>query len=244
MNQDLFQKNLEAVRRRIESACQRCGRSPSEVLLLPVTKTHSVETIRALAGVMGLGPSDAAGQGSFGVAGQGPFGENYVQELAGKAEQYPEARWHFIGHLQRNKVKMLPETCVMIQTIDSERLLETIERRFPSPIECLIEVHLTAEETKSGILPEDLPDLLRAASAYTKPRITGLMTMAAYGSTPDEARPTFKKLRGLRDQMNAELDLGTPLVHLSMGMSSDFEAAIEEGATLIRVGTALFGERE
>lgn len=220
--------NLAAVRGRIERACQRSGRSSADVTLIAVTKTWPAETVLA---AMEAGLAD--------------FGENRVQEGVAKAAEVARATrnqalvppvWHLIGHLQTNKVRAALGTFAILHAVDSERLLRVIDGNATNPVPLMIEVNVAAEPTKYGILPEQLPDVLDVARGLTNVRVTGLMTVAPRVSEPEGVRPVFGELRKLAERHG--------LRHLSMGMSEDFETAIEEGATHIRVGRALFGERQ
>jgi len=218
---------VAAVQARIDAACGRVGRDPSEVTLIGVSKTHDIQTV-----------AEAV------AAGLNHLGENRAQEFVGKARGAEERglrpHWHFIGHLQRNKVRdVLPHVAVL-HSLDSARLVEEIERRAElrpnaSTLACYIEVNVGGEAQKQGVAPEALDNLLRAASNSAAVEIIGLMTVAPRVSMPEEARPVFRTLRELAEAHG--------LRGLSMGMTEDFEIAIEEGATAIRVGRAIFGER-
>jgi len=218
---------IAAVQARIEAACDRVGRDPSGVTLIGVSKTHDIETV---AGAV--------------TAGLSHLGENRAQEFVGKARAAEERglrpHWHFIGHLQRNKVRdVLPHVAVL-HSLDSTRLIEEIERRAElrpnaSPLPCYIEVNVWGEAQKEGVAPEALEDLLRVASNTAVVEVIGLMTVAPRVAIAEEARPVFRTLR--------ELAAAQGLQGLSMGMTEDFEVAIEEGATAVRVGRAIFGER-
>jgi PLP dependent protein len=217
-------ENLAAAEERLCSACWRAGRTRSEVTLVAVTKTVSVE-IAAL--LPGLGVHD--------------LGESRPQELWRKAAAVTDGHWHLIGHLQRNKLERTLPLVQRIHSVDSLRLLDALEeacRQASRVLPALLEVNASREASKHGFAPEDL---LGWAARLAEPkyvRIEGLMTMAAYEEDPERTRPTFAALRRLRDRLAAEL--GRPLPHLSMGMSNDFEIAVEEGATLVRLGTVLF----
>jgi pyridoxal phosphate enzyme (YggS family) len=231
---DQLAANLRACERAIARACERAGRSPADVTLLPVTKLHPPETVAAL---MDLGLHE--------------FGESRVQDLRRKKEWFagrdgPRPRWHMIGTLQRNKVRQLVEANpVMIHSTDSAELLREIERRAGQrglEIPCLIEVNVSGEAAKHGLAPDEVAPVLRPLlPSLRQVRVLGLMTMAPLEAEPEATRPVFRGLRTLRDRLQDELD--TPLPVLSMGMTNDFEVAIEEGSTLIRVGTALLGAR-
>jgi len=219
--------NLEEVRRRIAAAAHKAGRDPAAVSLVAVSKTVDEGRIReALA------------------AGQNIFGENYLQEAKAKIEALgPGAGWHFIGHLQSNKAKAAVALFEMIHGADSLKLAQALDAAAAQRgkvQDILIQVNLAGEESKSGAAPEAIPELFREISRLPHLRVVGLMTMPPF-LDPEAVRPYFRALRDLRDRL-LQLDLG-PLPELSMGMSGDFEAAVEEGATLVRVGTAIFGKR-
>ena len=220
-----IESRLARVRERIARACERAGRSPAEVTLVAVSKRKPLEDIVAAR-----------------TAGCRDFGENYVQELVDKAAglvQEPP-RWHFIGHLQRNKVNALLAVpgLALVHGVDSPRLLAALDKRAHRPLEVLLHVDVVGETSKSGCAPDELGPLLEAAEAASNVRVRGLMTMPPFGG-PEDARPHFITLRALRDAHGG----AERLPELSMGMSNDFEVAIEEGATLVRVGTAVFGAR-
>jgi pyridoxal phosphate enzyme (YggS family) len=223
-----FAENLNAIQLRIAAACGRAGRDPSSVTLLAVSKTHPPETIRTAV-----------------EAGQLLFGENKIQEARAKIPLCPgRARWHFIGHLQSNKVRDAVELFELIQGVDSLSIAREISKRAEQAaktIPILLEVNVAGEGTKFGYQPGQMLAELNELNALPKIEIHGLMTIPPYTPVPEKARPYFQKLRELKIQ--AEAALGAPLPHLSMGMSGDFEVAIEEGATIVRIGTALFGER-
>jgi pyridoxal phosphate enzyme (YggS family) len=221
-------ENLEQIEKRIHAACERAGRTRDSVLLLAVSKTHPPETIR-----------DATNLGlTF-------FGENKIQEAKAKIPNCPgKARWHFIGHLQSNKCRDAVELFEMIQGVDSLAIAQEINKRaeqLSKTIPILLEINVAGEGSKFGYKPEQMLAELEALNALPRLEIHGLMAIPPYTPVPEKARPYFQKLRELKQQ--AEAVLGAPLPQLSMGMSGDFEVAIEEGATIIRVGTALFGER-
>lgn len=213
---------------RIAAACQRCGRDPSTVTLVAVSKNHPPEAVRAAA--------------DFGVT---VFGENRVQEAKIKIGQCPaRLRWHFIGHLQSNKCRDAVHFFEMIQSVDSLSLAEEIDKwadKSGKTMPILIEVNIAGEASKYGYRPEAVLEDLLKINALRKIEVHGLMTVAPWSPEPERARGVFRGLRELK--IRCEEILGAPLPHLSMGMSGDFEVAIEEGATMVRVGTALFGER-
>jgi pyridoxal phosphate enzyme (YggS family) len=223
-----FAQNLESIRLRMAAACARAGRDASLITLLAVSKTHPPEAIRAAV-----------------EAGQLFFGENKVQEAKAKIPLCPgRARWQFIGHLQSNKVRDAVELFEMIQGVDSLAIAREISKRALAAgktIPVLLEVNVAGEGSKFGYRPELLLTELKELNALPKIEVHGLMAIPPYTPVPEKARPYFQKLRELK--MRAEAVLGAPLPQLSMGMSSDFEVAIEEGSTMVRIGTALFGER-
>lgn len=217
-------ERLASIRERIAAACRRSGRSPDAVTLVAVTKTASpaIALIAAELGALDLG-------------------ENRPQELWKKAEAVPGARWHLIGRLQRNKIDRTAPLATLIHSVDSERLLQAlgafgVKRGDPVPV--LLEVNCSREQAKSGFAPEAIPALSESLASLRGVSVRGLMTMAAYSDDPEAARPTFAELRRIRDDLRAQSGLDLP--HLSMGMSGDFEAAVEEGATFVRIGTSLF----
>ncbi len=220
--------NLQSVRQRIAAACQRSGRDPAAVTLLAVSKSQPPEMIRAAAG-----------------AGLTLFGENRVQEARSKISQCPgPLRWHLIGHLQSNKCRDAVALFSMIQSVDSLPLAVEINKwagHFAKTMPILLEINLAGESSKFGFSPERLPGELALINALPKLEIHGLMTVAPFTPDPEKVRLVFRRLRQLKAE--CEKILGAPLPHLSMGMTGDFEVAVEEGATMIRPGTALFGPR-
>jgi len=224
-----FAERIEEVRRRVAQACERSGRCADEVSLVAVSKTIAPERI-----------VEAAGAGIM------VFGENRVQEARQKISLCPgHLAWHLIGHLQRNKARIAVELFEMIHSIDSLRLLETVnsicaEKGKSLPV-CL-EVNVSGERSKSGMAPEELPDVLACSRDLINVDVIGLMTIPPFTEDPEGARPFFRALRELRDRMREST--GFPLDDLSMGMSNDFEIAVEEGSTWIRTGSVLFGPRK
>ena len=223
-----FAERLNLIQQRIAAACARAGRDVNRVTLLAVSKTHPPETIRAAVD-----------------CGQLLFGENKIQEAKAKIPLCPgKARWQFIGHLQSNKVRDAVELFEMIQGVDSLAIAQEISKRAEQAAKTmpiLLEVNVAGEGSKFGYAPERLMAELNQLNALPRIEIHGLMAIPPFAPLPEKARPYFQKLRELK--VECENILGAPLPHLSMGMSGDFEVAIEEGATLVRVGTALFGER-
>ena len=218
---------LAAVEERLRAACARAGRRRGDVTLVAVTKAVSPEVAAAL---HGLGVVDLA--------------ENRPQELWHKAAALPASvHWHMIGHLQRNKVeRTLPLVC-LIHSVDSVRLLQAIDAeagRRGAPVEVLLEVNASGEASKNGFPPAAISGQGPALASLRHVRVRGLMAMAAYEEDPQKTRPTFAGLRVLRDRLQAEVGNAHTLSHLSMGMTNDFEVAVEEGATLVRLGTVLF----
>jgi PLP dependent protein len=227
-------KNIIAIRERIEVAARRVGRSPADIALMAVTKTQPPEHIR-----------DAY------AAGQRLFGENRVQELASKMEALRDLReteWHMIGHLQTNKAGKAVELFRAVDSVDSLKLAQKLDaaaRDSGKKLDVLLEINVGGEEAKSGVAPDsaELDELLVAAPRLEALAFRGLMTVPPFTSDPEGARPYFRQLRQLRDTIAARTLPGITMDELSMGMSHDFDVAIEEGSTCVRVGTAIFGER-
>ena len=223
---------FEDVRVRVDTAARRSQRSPDDVRLLAISKTHPPETIRA---AMDLGITD--------------FGENRVQEAEAKITELgrDSARWHLVGHLQTNKARRAVNLFDYIHSLDSvdlaQRLEDMCQTEGRAELPVLIQINLGGEETKTGIDPHDLSELLATVNSCQRLRLIGLMTLPPYFENPDCARPYFKTLRELRDDLRRQGHFAEHGGELSMGMSHDFEIAIEEGATMVRVGTAIFGER-
>jgi pyridoxal phosphate enzyme (YggS family) len=225
---DAIAANLEEIRRRMADAAQRAGRDPASVRLVAVSKTYPAEAVAAAA-----------------TTGQRVFGESRVQESRDKIPACPPGlEWHFIGHLQKNKVRQALPLFSFFHSIDSTALAGAIDRiagETGVKTQGLLEVNVSGEETKHGFTPEELRAQFPTLSKLPHLRILGLMTMAPYGDNPEDARPVFRTLRELRDELQSTCQ--HPLPELSMGMSGDFEPAIEEGATLVRVGSSIFGAR-
>jgi PLP dependent protein len=222
--------NLAAVEQRIVAAALAAGREPSAIRLVAVSKTKPAALV-----------AEAA------AAGQRLFGENYVQELTAKAAEVKmPVEWHFIGHLQSNKVKQIAGLVTMIHSVDRLSLAEEIDRqwgRIGRSCDILVQVNVSAEATKSGTTTQDALQLVRQIAALPHLRVCGLMTMPPFFDDPEAARPYFRELRLLAEEIAALAIPGVAMQELSMGMSGDFEAAIAEGATLVRVGSAIFGTR-
>jgi pyridoxal phosphate enzyme (YggS family) len=218
---------LQAVRGRIEAACDRAGRPRDAVRLVAVTKTVSAEVAALLPE---LGVID--------------LGESRPQELWRKEAVVPRSvHWHLIGHLQRNKIERTLPLVRLVHSVDSLRLLTALEEeavRQQRTVDVLLEVNASREANKHGFTPGELPALVPHFHGLRQVRVRGLMTMAAFEEDPERCRPTFAEVRRLRDRLGGEMAAPHRLEHLSMGMTNDFEVAVEEGATLVRVGTALF----
>jgi pyridoxal phosphate enzyme (YggS family) len=221
-------ENFDSIRQRIAAACARAGREAASVQLMAVSKTQPADAVQAAVD-----------------CGQFLFGENKVQEAKAKIPLCPgKARWQLIGHLQSNKVRDAVELFEMIQGVDNADIAREISKRAEQAartMPVLLEVNVAGEASKFGYPPEQLLAELKALNALPRLEIHGLMAIPPYTPVPEKSRPYFQRLRELKAQ--CENILGAPLPHLSMGMSGDFEVAIEEGATMVRIGTALFGER-
>jgi pyridoxal phosphate enzyme (YggS family) len=227
-------ENIAAIHEHIAAAARRAGRRPEEIALMAVSKTHAPERIReAYASGLRL------------------FGENRVQEFAGKAAALADltgAEWHMIGHLQSNKVGKAAELFAAVDSVDSVNLAEKLDaaaRSLAKKLPVLIEINVGGEAAKTGVAPDsrELEELLMAAPRLEALEFRGLMTVPPFTNDPEDARPYFRKLRELRDRIAARKLAGVGTYILSMGMSHDFEVAIEEGSTCIRVGTSIFGAR-
>ena len=217
-----IEANIGEVQRRIARACERSRRSPDGITLVAITKGVEVPAIRT---AFNLGIRD--------------FGENRVQEAEGKivqlADLKPDVTWHMVGHLQSNKVKTAAELFDIIHSVDSVRLAEILSRRVEKPLLVLLEVNVSGEATKGGFSVGETEAAVKEIKQLTNLKTVGLMTVAPFVTDPEAVRPVFRKLRELRDFLGLE--------HLSMGMTDDFEVAVEEGATMLRIGRAIFGER-
>jgi pyridoxal phosphate enzyme (YggS family) len=227
----MIKENLSAIHNRINAAASKAGRNSDEITLIAVSKRKSVEMIQEAI-----------------AAGQKDFGENYLQEAKEKITTLAgQARFHFIGSLQSNKAKDAATLCDMIHTVDRLKLARALDKYAGAAgktLAILIQVNVGREEQKAGVLPEDAQELIKQMQDLDHLEIKGLMTMPPYRTNPEDVRPYFAELRELGKQLQKDGLIATncPL-QLSMGMSGDFEAAIAEGATMIRVGTAIFGER-
>jgi len=228
---------LASVRERIASAAARAGRKPAEITLVGVAKRKPPELVAAAV-----------------RAGLRDLAENYVQEAAAKipavgdllaSEGLAMPRWHFVGQLQRNKAREVVRLFDVISSVDREPLAAELERRAIQQdrrLEALLQVNVSGEPQKGGVEPAALPALLEASAGWSRLRVVGLMAVPAAAADPEESRPAFARLRALRDELRGKVG-GEHLSELSMGMTGDFEVAIEEGATIVRVGTAIFGAR-
>ena len=226
----MIKENISIVQEKIEKACERAKRDRKDVTLIAVSKTKPVSDIRQAM-----------------EAGLSAFGENKVQEIRDKTEEIKEnVDFHMIGHLQANKVKYLPGKVVMIHSVDNVKLAGEIEKQFAKAdmnIDVLIEVNMAGEDTKFGLAPSEVPSFVKEISTLPHLNIRGLMTIAPYTDDPESNRVYFSGLRRLKDDINKMNIPGVNMDTLSMGMTGDYEVAIEEGATFVRVGTGIFGER-
>jgi len=223
-------RNLEEIQTRIFRASRKVGCNPDSVTLVAVSKTVPVSRIEEAI-----------------AAGVEVLGENRVQEARQKiASIGKKIPWHLIGHLQTNKASLAVSLFEMVQSVDSLRVAEALEReagKREKRLPVLVQVNISGETSKSGVAADEAPDLIEAVAGMPHLQLQGLMTIPPYSADPESGRPIYRRLRELRDRVNAEGLIGTPMTHLSMGMSHDFEVAVEEGATMVRVGTLLFGER-
>jgi pyridoxal phosphate enzyme (YggS family) len=227
---DQLAENIARVRERIAEAARRAGRDPAEVTLVAVSKTKPVELVEM---AYNLGVTD--------------FGENRVQEALPKIAHLhaPAVRWHLIGHLQSNKAGKVVEPFFCIHSVDSLHLAQRLSRYAQEAgkrLSLLLQVNVAGEASKEGMAPSEVPELARQIAALPALAIEGVMTIAPLVENPEEVRPVFRELRLLRDRLRAEVT-ASDWRHLSMGMTDDYEVAIEEGATIVRVGRAIFGER-
>lgn len=223
-----YRNTVALVEERIQAACRRSGRRREDIELIAVTKYV-----------------DAAGAAALLQCGLKHLGENRWQQAQDKWEAIGDAAvWHFIGHLQTNKVKYVVGKFAYIHSLDRPALLQALQRRaelLDTRVNAFLQVNVSGEESKFGLHPEELFDFARLAADHDRVRIIGLMTMAPYAEDPEQSRPVFRGLRELKEELNARALLREPADHLSMGMSGDFEVAIEEGATWLRLGSILIG---
>lgn len=228
---DEIQANLENVRKNVAEACEKVGRDPSEVTVLAVSKLKSVADIRAAM-----------------AAGQRKFGENYVQEIRAKYEELgDQCEWHMIGHLQRNKVKYIVDKVKMIHSVDTVELAQQIEKeaaKHDVVMDVLLEVNIAKEESKWGFTAEETLPAAKEIGALPHVRVRGLMTSAPYTEDAETNRVHFRNLKKLFDELAAAAYDGVQADTLSMGMTGDYRVAVEEGSTMIRVGTGIFGQRD
>lgn len=224
-------ENLRAVEERIQKACERAGRERKEVTLIAVSKTKPVDMMKEILQEKNV-----------------PFGENKVQEILKKAPLLPEdTNWHLIGHLQRNKVRQIAGMVRMIHSVDSLRLAEQIQQEYEKKnmiADILLEVNVAREETKFGLMPEETEEIVHKIAAFPNIHVCGLMTIAPFVENPEENREHFRNLRKLLVDINSKNIDNISMTELSMGMTGDYEVAIEEGATMVRVGTGIFGSRQ
>ncbi|MBN1883393.1 MAG: YggS family pyridoxal phosphate-dependent enzyme [Deltaproteobacteria bacterium] len=234
MNEDTIRKNLDTVNDAIARAAEKAGRSSDEITLVTVTKTFGVDIVQAAV-----------------AAGARDLGENYVQEAREKITTLaetdaPQPRWHFIGGLQKNKAKYAVRLFDLIHSVDGVELAAELNRRAGlegKKQDVLIQVNISEEEQKSGVSPEGIIALARSVAACENLSVLGLMGMPPFGLDPEVSRPYFVTLRGLSERIEKERIPGVVMEELSMGMSNDYAVAVEEGATMVRVGTAIFGSR-
>lgn len=230
MTPEQLQTNIEQVRAAIAQAARRAGRDPADVTLVAVSKTMPVELVQM---AYNLGVTD--------------FGENRVQEALPKIEAFHQrdVHWHMIGHVQSNKAKRVVGPFVLVQSVDSLRLAEALNRHASEAglrLPVLLQVNVAGEASKEGVSPDEAVELARQVAALPSLSVEGLMTIAPLVENPEDARPVFRQLRLLRERLRGEAPRST-WQHLSMGMTGDYRVAIEEGATIVRVGRAIFGER-
>lgn len=223
-----IRENLETVQNKIKAAAEKCGRNADEIKLVAVTKTYTIEAMNEAA-----------------LCGVTDVGENKPQEIRDKFDKVPSVNWHLIGHLQTNKVKYVIDRCCMIHSVDSIRLMDEIERlalKNGRDIDILIQVNISGEESKSGIAPDELDILLDYAQKLTKVHVKGLMTIVPKAENCD-VRIHFENMQKLFEDTKKKQYKNVSISELSMGMSGDYETAIEYGATIVRVGSAIFGAR-
>lgn len=215
--------NLEGIKGNIERACERSNRSPEELTLIAVTKYVPVEKAQELL-----------------EAGINEFGENRNEGFLEKYEAIgEEAKWHFVGTLQSRKVREIVDKVAAIHSLDRKSLAKEINKRAEQPVDCFVQVNVSGEETKHGLTPEEVPAFIEEIKQYERVRVVGLMTMAPHVDDKEVVRDVFRRLASLRDEIKGKNYSHAPCEYLSMGMSNDYEIAIEEGATHIRIGTSL-----
>jgi pyridoxal phosphate enzyme (YggS family) len=228
----MIAENVRKIKERIDFACRKAGREPGSVMLIAVSKTFPADRVME---AVECGVTD--------------FGENYIQELLGKRKAIGDIplQWHFVGHLQTNKVKFIGDWIHLIHSVDSLSLAKEVDKRAGvagRKIQILVEVNTTGEVSKFGKRPEETLEFVRQLAGLEHIEIVGLMTIGPFLPDPEGSRPMFKTLRSLNTQLANLNQRNVNPIHLSMGMSGDFEVAIEEGATMVRIGTAIFGRRQ
>ncbi len=221
--------NILSVRERVRRSAERSGRTAEDITLIAVTKTHPPETVR-----------EAVENGITDI------GENRVQEAEKKHSELTElpVRWHFIGHIQRNKVKNVLRFSSILHSVDSVGLAGEIDKRTVQPVDIFVEINIGEEEAKSGIYAEEAIDFLKKIRKFPNLNCLGLMAIPPWMDDPEDARPYFRSMAEIQREVNRMSVFDTPLSELSMGMTDDFETAVEEGATMVRVGRAIFGPRK
>ena len=239
LTQEHLAANIEHVRSVIEEAAQRAGRTPSEITLVAVSKTMPIELVRIAYNLNALGKLRSLGVTNF--------GENRVQEALPNIAVFhpPDVRWHMIGHLQSNKAGKVVGSFDMVQSVDSLHLAQALNRHaqvHEKRLPVLLQVNVSGEASKEGMSPAEVPEVARQIAALPYLEVQGLMTIAPLVKDPEETRPVFRGLRALRDQLRDEIP-ECSWQHLSMGMTDDYRVAIAEGATIVRIGRAIFGER-
>lgn len=224
----MIKKNIEDLKLRVKGACERAGKKESDIMIIAVSKTYPATMVDECA--------------QYGIAN---IGENRVQELTKKhSEVSRDVKWHLIGQLQTNKVKYILDKVTMIHSLDRLKLANEIQKRARNPIDVLIQINVAGEEQKNGISPDELPEFLKSISSFDKIKVKGLMNVAFLTRNEEVLRADFRVMKSLFDSLkDYNYDNLTP-EYLSMGMSGDFEIAIEEGANMIRVGSLIFGRRE
>ncbi len=228
----MIAENVQKVQERVRRACERARRDAQSVRLIAVTKTFGVEKIREAV-----------------EAGIKDIGENFVQELREKRQVLddPSIRWHFVGHLQSNKVKYIADYIHLIHSLDHRSVAEEVDKRGAKNgrvLDVLVEVNTSAEKSKFGLQPESTVEFVKSIAGLRNLKVKGLMTIGPFLPDPEDSRPAFRTLREVRDEVARSGIENVEMTELSMGMTNDFEVAIEEGATMIRIGTAIFGPRK
>lgn len=224
-----MKERITAIEKRLSAACERSGRSRDDITLVAVTKSISDERTA-----------------KFIEAGMIHVGENRTERMVEKyaAIHQPQIKWHFIGNLQSRKVKDIIDIVDVIHSVDRLSVAKQIDKRAVKPIDCFVQVNVSGESSKSGLAPDEVQSFIESLKDYDKVRIIGLMTMAPYDAKEEELRQYFRQMRVLRDQIALQQLHHAPCTELSMGMSNDFEIAVEEGATYVRIGTALVGSEK